>query len=415
MRVRAQDGSARRARPGGRRGTTQRTRHIALLAGSGWRRWGALPWRPRVGCAARGGGGGHPGRGGRRLAGSGLGPRRPTAPVHCALHCASGAEAGREGGREERALPTGGGAGPGRSRRGGSRGAPWGGPGGLAAAPGAAGRAAGVEDGPGPAHRETDSRRARPRRLTSGASPAPRAGASRAAADSAPWRLERGSRSNAAETAGGGVARGAGQSARGVAGPGPLGASNVVSNTWGGGGELTSAPEYYGLSRCLLLFCSWLDAAAAAAASQHGALCGGGAGVRGRGPAQAAHPESRCPPGAVGARPGPALPPRPGFPPPPTPGCSPASLPFPCLAFPSPRSQQRPRRPWLGAPVLAFPSTCSDAQIACVGGGVGWKGGRCMHFMPAGGGIWCCRRAPAFCTHSFGACNFFCMYSLCPP
>lgn len=172
------------------------------------------------------------------------------------------------------------------------------------------------------------------------------------ASDSAPWRLERGSRSNAGEKA-----RGAWPTARPIRAreswPWPLGFSNVVSNTWGGrksgerreegaargrgwggseraggGGELTSAGEYYGLSCAGCCF------------SAPGSGQGGKrrvnmelSAVGERVFAAEALLKRRI--RKVGA-------PRPwAEPSPPGPG----SLPLLQPSFPSPRSQQRPR-PW---------------------------------------------------------------------
>lgn len=135
--------------------------------------------------------------------------------------------------------------------------------------------------------------------------------------------------------------------------------------------------------RWLLLFCSW-KRPRGEAASQHGALGGGGAGVRGRSPPQAAHPESRCPGGARASA-------RPGL------GCRPSSLP------PGPgRGGGEPRRfppdwrrclhAWgagCGMQAGACTLCCGDAAGACVG---------CMRLRVA---FWLCSRCTPPPTRGF--------------
>lgn len=203
--------------------------------------------------------------------------RGAPAPVHCAL-CSPG---GRRGRRTARVLEVGVGRagvaeGVGLGRHG--RGGPSESVGDaehrrdiLAAGEGAT---AGTEGGRPPCQpsRLTAAEPALPATSLPAAAPTSSRSVSGVALDSAPWRLERGSRSNAGEKA-----REAWPGARPIRAreswPWPLGFSNVVSNTWGGrkrgaggeegaergrgrggseraggGGELTSAGEYYGLS-----------------------------------------------------------------------------------------------------------------------------------------------------------------------
>lgn len=164
--------------------------------------------------------------------------RGAPAPVHCALCGAGGGWGGGEG-----ASPGGGGGAVGVCRGGGA----W-----LTPPRGVPARALGDAEhrrdnlvaGEGtPARTEGGQPPRQPRRLTAAgpalpamslpaAAPTPSRSVSGVASDSAPWRLERGSRSNAGEKG-----RGAWPGARPISAQGlrpqPLRFSNVVSNTWG--------------------------------------------------------------------------------------------------------------------------------------------------------------------------------------